>query len=180
MLKALKRKATYVAHRDNIHRLDQTHDSVSREIWALFQRAYRVEANIIGVDDFPPLNRTVENIRITTSVFTGLFENAALAAVSETQTDGNSLFIDGFVVEPKFFRQGIGSQLFQFVLDEFHCETAFVETAAENEPAVFFYKRFGFMEIDRWETADGMQLVRLGANLRFNQSMQSDQPMADL
>jgi len=175
---ALKRKANLVAHHDNIHRLDQADASISQDIWALFQRAYRIEAEIIGVEDFPPLNRTLENIQITKSTFTGLFAGATLTAVSETQTDDNCLSIDGFVVDPQFFRKGFGSQLLQTILDESHCNVAFVETAAANEPAVRFYRRFDFREIDRWKTAEGTQLVKLGANLCFNRSMQSDQPTA--
>ncbi len=154
-----------MASHEKIRRLDQSDLSVSQDILGLFHRAYQIEAEIICVEDFPPLNRTLENIRVTNSVFTGLFENAILTAVSETQIEGNILFIDGFVVDPQFFRKGFGSQLLRFILDECHCETAFVETAAANKPAVRFYKRFGFTKTDSWEAAEGMQLVKLGAHL---------------
>jgi len=141
--------------------LDQASPCISQDIWALFQRAYRIEAEIIGVENFPPLNRTLENIRSTESAFTGFFEGTTLTAISETQINGNSLSIDGLVVDPQFFRQGFGSQLLQFILNESHCDIALVETAAANKPAVCFYKRFGFKEIDRWETVEGIPLVKL-------------------
>lgn len=161
-----------MARHDNIRRLDQLDADIAREIWALFQGAYRIEAEIVGVEDFPPLDRTLEDIRLAESDFTGLFQNNALAAVSETQIAGSCLSIDGFVVDPKSFRKGFGSQLLGYILGDCHCDSALVETAAANEPAILFYRRFGFTEIDRRETADGMQLVKLGANLRSKQSMQ--------
>lgn len=163
---------------NNIRRLDQGNVGNSRSIWELFQRAYRVEADIVGVEDFPPLCRTLENIQITRSTFTGLFERDTLAAVSETRLVGNCLAIDGFVVDPQFFRKGFGSQLFRFILDETRSDTALVETAAANEPAIRFYKTFGFIETDRWETDEGLQLVKLGVDLRFNQSLQVEKPTA--
>ena len=154
-----------MAHPETIGRLNQANVSVSRDIWALFQRAYRIEAKIVGVENFPPLSRTTEDIRTTKSTFTGLFEGSALKAVAQTQITRNCLSIDGFVVDPGCFRTGSGSRLLQYVLDDSHCDTAYVETAAANEPALRFYGKFGFMEMDRWEVAEGMQLVKLGVNL---------------
>lgn len=169
--------ASLMARHDNIRRLDQIDADIAQNIWVLFQRAYRIEAEILGVEDFPPLDRTLEDIRLARSDFTGLFENKVLAAVSETQTDGSCLSIDGFVVDPNFFRKGFGSQLLGHILGHYHCDSALVETAAANEPAILFYRRFGFTEIDSWETVDGMRLVKLGANLH-SKSMHSDQPTA--
>jgi len=159
---------------DNICRLDHGKASISRDIWAIFQRAYLIEAQIVGAEDFPPLNRTPEEIQFAKSAFTGLLDCTTLAAVAETQTDDNCLYVDSFVVDPKSFRKGFGSRLLRFILDESDCDTAFVETAAENEPAVIFYKRFGFSEIDRWQSQAGLQLVKFGMNLHFSQSMQLD------
>ena len=151
--------------RKHICRLNQADASVSRAIWTLYQSAYQSEAELLGVEDFAPLNRSCEEIQTTPSAFNGFFEIDSLAAVSEAHTDGTCLSIDGFAVYPRFYRKGIGSELLRYILDESSCRSAVVETAAANEPAICFYARFGFTEIDRWETAEGIQLVRLGANL---------------
>lgn len=167
-----------MANQRKILPLDQADSDIARDIWALFQRAYRIEAEIVGVEDFPPLNRTFEEIQNAESTFSGFFKGSDLTAVAETRIDRKRLSIDGFVVDPKFFRKGFGSGLLRYILEDSNCDTAIVETAAANEPAIRLYKMFGFTEIDRWETADGMELVKLGANLHFNQSIQSDQPSA--
>ncbi len=163
----------------NIYRLDQADVSISRDICTLFQRAYGIEAQIVGADDFPPLKRTPEDIQLSNATFTGLFDSATLAAVTETRADENCLFVDSFVVDPQFFRKGFGSQLLQFILEASQCDTAFVETAAANEPAICFYKRFGFTEIDRWQSVAGLPLVKLGVNLCFSPVIQSVRPEVD-
>ncbi len=151
--------------RCNIRLLDQASALIAHDIWALFQRAYQTEAALVGTPEFPPLNRSIENIRSTEALFYGLFENGTLIAVSETQTDGECLAIDSFIVDPQFFRKGFGSCLLRFILDESGCDSAAVATGTKNEPAIRFYRKFGFNEIDRWEAAEGMQIVKLSAKL---------------
>lgn len=150
-----------MAEHDNIRRLDHADPGISRDIWALLRRAYRIEAEILGAGRFPPLGRTVEEIRTANSEFTGLFVDDGLAAVAETRMDGGCLSIDSFVVEPKYFRRGLGSELLGYVLGATRCNATRVETGSANESAIRFYESFGFSETDRWETGSGMTLVRL-------------------
>jgi ribosomal protein S18 acetylase RimI-like enzyme len=171
LFQALIHKADFVANQGDIRKLNHTNRGIARGIWALYQRAYQTEADIVGVADFPPLRRTVETIRRAKSSIFGYFENGTLTAISETQTDDEVLFIDGFVVDPQFFRKGHGSRLLRFVLDESRCDRAVTETAAANQPALLFYEKFGFTETDRWNSVEGIQIVTLGVNLRINQSM---------
>ena len=42
----------------------QHHDeNVALQIFSVFQESYKIEAAIIGVDDFPPLSRHLDEIK---------------------------------------------------------------------------------------------------------------------
>ena len=64
-----------------------------------------------------------------------------------------------------FFRQGIGRQLIQHILQHFSSKVFTVETGLENIPASTLYKNFGFKEIRQWDTDHGVRKVRFKLNL---------------
>ncbi len=46
-----------------IQKLDNRCEIVAEQIFAVFQNAYKVEAQLIGATNFPPLARTIEKIK---------------------------------------------------------------------------------------------------------------------
>ncbi len=125
-----------------------------KSIVRLFRRSYRVEADILGLDDFPPLRRSVEDFQVCGHEFVGAFADDQLAAAVELSwTTPSCLSLDSLVVDPDFFRRGLARSLIQEVLAAKAWEKVVVETAVGNEPAINLYSSLGFRETNRfWVT----------------------------
>ena len=141
--------------------LEHNSTGVATEIYDVFQLSYKVEAGLVGIEDFPPLRRSASLIQSSNSQFFGQRIGGDLAAVVESTDDGENLSIDSLVVHPQYFRRGLASQLLQSLLETVSWQHACVETAAANDPALELYRKFGFSETKRWKTADGIEKVRL-------------------
>jgi len=144
-----------------IELLDHHSEGVANQIYDVFQLSYRIEAGLVGSSDFPPLRREASHIRSSDSQFLGDWIGVDLASVVEFSQSGDNLSIDSLVVHPQFFRRGLASQLLQSLLARERWESAKVETAAANSPALDLYEKFGFTESSRWLTADGIEKVGL-------------------
>lgn len=150
---------------EEIRLLEHQHKAVAEKIYAVFQRAYQIEADLLGVTDFPPLSRTVKDIAHSTRRFYGVYREQELAAVVEIEFITDGLDICSLVVDPTFFRQGLAWCLLQYVLTSFQGQFALVETAAGNQPAIALYKKCGFTVVETWLPAHGILKVRLRAEL---------------
>ncbi|MCF6360291.1 MAG: GNAT family N-acetyltransferase [Cyclobacteriaceae bacterium] len=65
--------------------MNQSAKSTAEEIYLLFQESYTVEADLLGIANFPPLSRSVSNIRESKTHFWGYYKNSILAAVAEIE-----------------------------------------------------------------------------------------------
>jgi len=120
--------------------------SNAEKLHALFQVSYRIEAELLGVTDFPPLNRSIIDFQNSNTQFFGLWKNDFLAAAVEIHQLKNTLDICSLVVHPKYFRQGIAQKLLLFLETYDNSETLIVETGWANAPAIALYENFGFHE----------------------------------
>jgi ribosomal protein S18 acetylase RimI-like enzyme len=114
-------------------------------IYQIFQRSYPFEGRLLGVldKDFPPLQRTAGMIAKSETIFYGYFQEGLLAGVMELTLSG-VVRINSFVVDPNYFKKGIGSKMMQLVLKEFEASQYIVETGKQNVPAISLYEKFGF------------------------------------
>jgi ribosomal protein S18 acetylase RimI-like enzyme len=144
-----------------IELLEHSSQNVANQIYHVFQLSYKVEASLVGVEDFPPLRRSASDIQSSNSQFLGQRIRGHLAAVVEYSRGGMDVSIDSLVIHPKFFRRGLASQLLQSLLAKDQWQNACVETAAVNFPALALYRKFGFSESKRWTTAEGIDKVQL-------------------
>ena len=141
--------------------LDSKTEVVAEQIYGLFQRSYQEEAQLIGVEFFPPLHRTKEQIQAASTAFLGSWLESDLAAVVEFSYEATHLNIDSLVVEPQYFRRGLATQLLTKLLGMLDWQTAEVETASANQPAIALYRRLGFTELRKWRTRDGIEKIQL-------------------
>ncbi len=141
--------------------LQHTDHSIALQIQEVFHSAYKVEAKLIGVTNFPPLERKVADIMASSTTFYGSWHDDKLLAVIEVNYYDPQLNINSLVVHPDHFRQGQASSLLRFVLNHYHWETAEVETAQANMPAITLYEQFGFVETRRFQTPMGIMKVSL-------------------
>ena len=145
----------------DICQIDHQKSWNSKKIYQLFQISYRKEAELIGIEDFPPLRRNTIDIQKSNSIFYGYYENNDLLGLVELEIESNRLQICSLVVDPNHFRKGIGSKLIQFGLETFQYDISTVETALANKPAILLYEKFGFVETKVWMTDHKVVKIRL-------------------
>ena len=144
-----------------ITKLEHSTEVVAKQIYSIFQNAYIIEAQLIGVDNFPPLLRTYRNIQLSESLFYGYKIQKSLAAVLELMIENDRMEICSLTVEPTFFRKGAASKLLDYTINELKCTQAIVETAVANTPAITLYEKYGFVEMSRWYTPEDIHKVTM-------------------
>jgi ribosomal protein S18 acetylase RimI-like enzyme len=144
-----------------IEKLDNSDVKIASQIFTVFQQSYKVEAQLIGTLDFPPLLRSIKDIENSRTVFYGFKENGNLAAVIEIEVEGKLLGINSLTVHPDYFRKGIAHKLISFVLEKIPFAKAIVETAVVNVPAINLYEKHGFVEFKRWTPSHGIEKLAM-------------------
>jgi ribosomal protein S18 acetylase RimI-like enzyme len=144
-----------------ITKLEHSNENVAKQIFTIFQNSYKIEAQLIGTLDFPPLFRSVKDIESSNTQFYGFSENKCLAAIIEIVIEDKQLGIDSLTVDPEYFRKGIADKLISYVLNAFDITEAVVETAVVNTPAISLYKKHGFVEFKRWTPSHGIEKLAM-------------------
>lgn len=144
---------------------------LARQIHALQMAAYALEARLLSVTRFEPLDRSVADIRESAEQFIGAFDKGALvAAISiERQPDASPdvVHIASLVVAPTHLRRGVGRQLVQSVIAAHGRRDITVSTAVRNMPALALYAELGFAEGQRQTVgAESIEIVRLHRRAR--------------
>lgn len=143
-----------------IKKLDHQNIATARKIREVFQVSYAVEAELLKADDFPPLKRPLEGFTGSSNDFFGFYLETQLAGVVEVDQRNESVHIQSLVVQPKFFRRGIGRALVAFVFSNYEAPLFTVETGAANKPASELYLTTGFTKIKEFNTDHGIRKVR--------------------
>ncbi|MEH6394095.1 GNAT family N-acetyltransferase [Pseudoalteromonas sp.] len=143
-----------------ITKLDNANDFIAQQIYTIFQRSYKIEAELIGTLNFPPLSRTRNDIQSSQTHFYGLYIDELLAGAIELAISNEGLEINSLVVDPDHFRKGIADKLISYALTH-DIATAIVETAVVNEPAIKLYKKHGFVEFKRWTPEHGIEKLAM-------------------
>jgi len=131
------------------------------QIWSVFQESYRVEAGLLGVDSFPPLERPITAIRSSRNSFWCYLLDKRITGVVEVEEAPDAISICSLAVHPEFFRQGIASALISRVVNRASGAKLTVQTARLNHPAISLYKKFDFVETEVWTSKEGIELVAL-------------------
>ena len=143
-----------------IEKLQNNETEVSKEILSVFQLSYAIEAKLLNAVDFPPLKRPLKDYVNSTTEFFGYIKAGELAGVIEIDHNSPFTHINSLVVHPGFFRQGIARKLMEYVLKTFDADLFTVETGLENGPATELYKKFGFKEVNQWDTDHGLRKIK--------------------
>jgi ribosomal protein S18 acetylase RimI-like enzyme len=144
-----------------IKKIDNSNEALAHQIFTVFQRSYKIEAQLIGTLDFPPLFRSAKDIENSKTHFYSFIENECNAAVIEVAFEDQHLAINSLTVDPDYFRKGIASKLISHVLNHFDFKTATVETAVVNLPAIKLYTKHGFVEYKKWTPSHGIEKVAM-------------------
>lgn len=133
---------------------------------ALQIASYRVEAELIGFDDIPPLKDGIQSIREAKETFYGFFvddhEGRSLAGAISFEREGCIVTICRMMVHPNFFRKGIASSLLQHIMKEQELAGAarfIVSTGTANLPAIRLYEGYGFIQRRIFTVPPGVSLT---------------------
>lgn len=144
-----------------ITKLENSNEEIAHQIYTIFQNSYKVEAQLIGVLEFPPLLRSTKDIITSQTDFYGFSDNNCLAAIIEIIIEDNHLEINSLTVDPTYFRKGIADKLLSYILISFEFKDAMVETAVVNKPAINLYKKHGFVEFKKWTPSHGIEKLAM-------------------
>ena len=143
-----------------IKKLQHTNLEIAREMRAIFQVSYAVEAQLLNAVNFPPLQRPLESYIKSKTTFFGYHIKDEIVGIIEVSPKEKTTHINSLVVSPHFFRQGIGRQLMKYVLKNFSSKIFTVETGLKNIPASKLYTSFHFKEVKQWDTDHGVRKIR--------------------
>jgi ribosomal protein S18 acetylase RimI-like enzyme len=126
----------------------------------VFQESYAVEAALLNATNFPPLQRPLESYIKSNTTFFGYHIKDEIVGIVEVSPKEKTTHINSLVVSPHFFRQGIGRELMNYILQKFTSKVVTVETGLENIPASKLYTSFHFKEVKQWDTDHGVRKIR--------------------
>jgi ribosomal protein S18 acetylase RimI-like enzyme len=121
--------------------------------------SYKVEAEIIGSDEIPPLKDTVKTLQECKEIFFGYYEDEELCGAISLEVEDNVVDIHRLIVHPTHFRKGIAQKLLNFVTINLDAEKIKVATGSKNTPAVSFYKKNGFENIKEITVNENISLT---------------------
>ncbi|MFK3938179.1 GNAT family N-acetyltransferase [Alkalihalobacillus sp. NPDC078783] len=154
-----------------IQQLNMNNPNITKRVWAIQMRSYQVEASLIGVRSFPPLQETADDYKLDSGLFFGCHEKEELQAVISIQTKHTRLLITRLMVDPEHFRKGIGTSLINYVSTLYKdCTQLEVSTATLNTPAVQAYLKNGFVLTEEHVTPEGISIVTFVKNIYFGKN----------
>ena len=102
--------------------------------------SYKIEAELIGFYEIPPLKDTIDSLKVCDEIFYGYRINGILAGIISYKIIENILDIHRVAIHPLFFRMGIAGKLLNFIEGlESNINKIVVSTGKENLPAVNLY-----------------------------------------
>ncbi|SFL57872.1 Acetyltransferase (GNAT) family protein [Gracilibacillus orientalis] len=106
--------------------------------------SYKVEAEIIGSYEIPPLKDTVDTLQQCRETFFGYYLDEELCGAISIKIENDEIDIHRLIVHPNHFRKGIAQRLLTFLETNFEVRAIKVATGSKNTPAISFYKKNGF------------------------------------
>ncbi|AIQ60934.1 GNAT family N-acetyltransferase [Paenibacillus borealis] len=147
---------------DTIVKLNLQDETTLDELWSLQHKAYRLEAEIIGFRDIPPLLETRDMLSRVKEDFYGCFDDTEelMGAVAVMEEAPGKLTVTRMMVNPDYFRQGVAGRMLEFIFARYAgMEQFIVSTGKLNVPAVTLYTKHGFVPVGVEEVATGVELI---------------------
>lgn len=157
----------FVLSKWHVQKIDANIHAIASQIIHIQQRAYRVEAELLGVPTIPPLLETVTEILTCEESFMGVWDaeqKVLLGFISWEETvveDQSAIQICRLAVDPAYFGNGIACALLQEFFTKSCHRFTIVTTGADNIPAIRCYEKAGFQLDFEFLTPDRIRMVRL-------------------
>jgi ribosomal protein S18 acetylase RimI-like enzyme len=147
---------------NTIIKLDLQDDLILSELWSLQHKAYRLEAEMIGFNEIPPLLETRDMLAGSIEEFYGCIDDNddLLGAVAVLEESPGKLTVTRMMVNPDHFRKGVAGNMLEFIFGSYSgMEQFIVSTGKRNIPAVALYTKHGFIPDGIEEVAPGVELI---------------------
>ena len=147
---------------NTIIKLDLQDDLILSELWSLQHKAYRLEAEMIGFNEIPPLLETRDMLAGSIEEFYGCFDDNddLMGAVAVIEESPGKMTVTRMMVNPDHFRKGVAGNLLEFIFGSYSgMEQFIVSTGKRNIPAVALYTKHGFIPDGIEEVAPGVELI---------------------
>lgn len=141
-----------------IKKMDITHHEIAKEVLNIQIPSYKMEAEIIGYEDIPPLRDTVKSLQQCGETFYGYYLKGKLCGVISIKKANCVIDIHRLMVHPTHFRKGIAKRLLDFVKSNEEFASIIVSTGTKNAPAVAFYLKNGFLKIGEKRITEQLSL----------------------
>jgi ribosomal protein S18 acetylase RimI-like enzyme len=128
--------------------------------------SYRVEADLVGFDDIPPLKDGIQSIREAKETFYGYYldedGSRKLTGAISYSREGSIVTICRMMVHPDYFRRGIARSLLLHLLttqQDSGASRFIVSTGTANLPAIKLYESFSFIKRSVFTVPPGISLT---------------------
>lgn len=143
-----------------LKKLDLTDVETAQQVLALQKASYKIEVQLIGFEEIPPLKETLPALQASGETFHGYFADGLLAGIISYKVEDRVLDIHRVAVHPRFFRRGIAGTLIDYAEKaEENIKSMVVCTGRENLPAVSLYRKKGFQKKRDMEIGRGIYLT---------------------
>jgi ribosomal protein S18 acetylase RimI-like enzyme len=143
-----------------IREIELTDNRQTLELLMLQQLSYRIEAQLIGFKEIPPLWDSPKTLKECGEVFFGYYEADRLSGAVSVKQTGKELAICRMMVHPMCFRRGIASRLLEFVEELAEPNVLIkVSTGTNNEPAMHLYRKYGYEPTQIMDISPGITLT---------------------
>lgn len=130
------------------------------EVLDLQRISYRMEAELIGTNDIPPLKESLEQLQECGETFIGYYLENRLAGAVSYKREAGTVDLHRVMVHPDFFRRGIAARLITHIESmEQAIAKVIVSTGAANLPAVGLYEKLGFQRIEDSQVGNGLVIA---------------------
>lgn len=151
-----------------IKKLDLKNPETARSILELQLASYKIEAEIIGFNDIPPLKDTVDSLIACDETFYGYYINDVLTGIISYKIIEKVIDIHRVAIHPLYFRMGIADNLINFIEGlENNINKVVVSTGKENLPAVSLYLRNGYKRKQDIEISKGIYITEFEKNMKL-------------
>ncbi|MDX8289633.1 GNAT family N-acetyltransferase [Metabacillus indicus] len=130
-----------------IIKMDITNRKTAEEVLSIQIPSYKIEANLIGSYDIPPLKDTIDTLQRCGECFYGYYSENKLCGALAMKIENEEMDIHRLIVDPDHFLKGIAQSLLSYAERQEGIKRIIVSTGSRNTPAVRFYEKNGFQKV---------------------------------
>jgi len=144
-----------------IEKLNLKDIETTKSILELQIASYKIEADMIGFYEIPPLKDTLESLKECEEIFYGYYRNNVLMGIISFKIIESILDIHRVAIHPLYFRMGIAGKLINFIEGlESNIKKVIVCTGKDNLPAVNLYLKYGYKKKNDFEISKGIFMTK--------------------